>query len=88
VKIFGSTIIGEIDGSFLPSTGFAKIAYTWNLWPRDGTLTGFAAISDFAPDNTNAAVTVVGAEPEAGTCALMALGLGALASVRRRRGGR
>ena len=88
VKIFGSTIIGEIDGSFLPSTGFAKTAYTWNLWPRDGTLTGFAAISDFAPDNTNVGVTVVGAVPEPETYALMMLGLGTLAFARRRRAAR
>jgi len=87
VKIFGSTIIGEVDGSFLPSTGFAKTAYTWNLWPRDGTLTGFAAISDFAPDNSNVGVTVVGvsAVPEPESYALMALGLAALAFERRRR---
>ena len=87
VKIFGSTIIGEIDGSFLPSTGFAKTGYTWNLWPRDGTLTGFAAISDFAPDNSNVGVTVVGvgAVPEPETYALMALGLCALAFMRGKR---
>ena len=75
LHIDGATISGEIDGSFLPSTGFAKTAYTWNLWPRDGTLTGFAAISDFAPDNTNAGVALV---PEPSTWALLALGLGAL----------
>ena len=75
IHINGATITGEIDGSFLPSTGFAKTAYTWNLWPRDGTLTGFAAISDFAPNSTNAAVAVI---PEPSTYALLALGLGAL----------
>jgi len=75
IQINGATITGEIDGAFLPSTGFAKTAYTWNLWPRDGTLTGFAAISDFAPNSTNAAVAVV---PEPSTYALLALGLGAL----------
>jgi hypothetical protein len=84
-KVFGSTIIGEIDGSFLPSTGFAKADYTWNLWPRDGRLTGFAAISDFAPDSSNVGVTVVGAVPEPTTYALMALGLGAIGLQRRRR---
>jgi hypothetical protein len=76
VHISGATISGEIDGSFLPSTGFAKTAYTWNLWPRDGKLTGFAAISDFAPDNANLAVAAV---PEPSTIALLAAGLGALA---------
>ncbi len=89
-QIFGSTIIGEIDGGLLASTGFAKSDYTWNLWPRDATLAGFAAISDFAPDNTNAAVTVVGVGPvpEPETYALMLLGLGTLAFARRKRSGR
>lgn len=76
LTISGATISGVIDGSSLPSTGFAKSAYTWNLWPRDGTLAGFAAISDFAPDNSNVAVTVV---PEPATWGLLAFGLGALA---------
>ncbi|MEP7101070.1 MAG: PEP-CTERM sorting domain-containing protein [Burkholderiales bacterium] len=75
IQINGATITGEIDGAFLPSTGFAKTDYTWNLWPRDGALAGFAAISDFAPDSTNVAVAVV---PEPSTYALMALGLGLL----------
>lgn len=75
VQIAGNTITGEISGAFLPSTGFAKADYTWNLWPRDGTLAGFAAISDFAPDNANVAVAAI---PEPSTYALMALGLGVL----------
>ena len=75
VQISGSTISGVVDGAFLPSTGFAKTDYTWNLWPRDGTLAGFAAISDFAPDSTNVAVALI---PEPSTYALLALGLGAL----------
>jgi PEP-CTERM motif len=75
--ITGSTISAVIAGSNLASTGFAKTAYTWNLWPRDGTLAGFAAISDFAPDNSNAAVTVA-AVPEPSTWALFAAGLAAV----------
>jgi hypothetical protein len=77
-KLIGTTIIAEISGSLLPSTGFAKTAYTWNLWPRDGAVSGNAAISDFAPDNSNAPVTVLGAVPEPATWLLMALGAAAL----------
>ena len=71
----GNTISGSISGSLLASTGFAKTAYTWNLWPRDSSQLGNAAISDFAPDNATVAVAVV---PEPATVALLALGLGAL----------
>lgn len=80
----GSTILAQVDGALLPSNGFAKSAYTWNLWPRDGTLAGFAAISDFAPDNSNVAVTVLGAVPEPSTWLLMGAGIAALALRRRR----
>jgi len=84
-QIFGSTIIGEISGSLLPSTGFAKTAYTWNLWPRDGTLaSGFTQISDFAPDNSNALVTTISAVPEPSSWAMLGLGVGLVALTRRR----
>ncbi len=83
---FGSTIIGQIDGSLLPSLGFSKTAYTWNLWPRDGTLpAGFGQISDFAPDNSNQLVTTVAAVPEPTSAALLAAGLVALVGWRARR---
>ncbi len=78
----GNTIQGSISGALLASTGFDKTAYTWNLWPRDGSQSGNSAISDFAPDNSNVAVTVV---PEPSTVALLVLGLGAVGSVTRRR---
>jgi hypothetical protein len=59
-KIIGDKLIADIAGSLLPSTGFAKADYTWNLWPRDGALLGgFGQISDFAPDTSNASVQVV-----------------------------
>jgi len=79
--IVGSTIIGRVSGANLPSTGFAKVDYTWNLWPRDGAAAGFAAISDFAPNNTNLGVTVLAAVPEPTTLALFAAGLGAVGLV-------
>ncbi len=58
--IQASRLIADIAGSLLPANGFAKTDYTWNLWPRDGAASaGFAQISDFAPDTTNAGVQVV-----------------------------
>jgi hypothetical protein len=82
----GSTFFAEVSGALLPSMGFAKTAYTWNLWPRDGSLpAGFGQIADFAPDNSNAPVVTVGAIPEPATFALMACGLGALVMRRRLR---
>jgi hypothetical protein len=83
---FGSTIVVTVAGSLLASNGFAKTDYTWNLWPRAGApLSGFAAISDFAPDNSNMLVTTVGAVPEPTSALLLAGGLALLALGARRR---
>jgi hypothetical protein len=54
----GNTITGVVPLSFFPSTGFAPEDYTWNLWPRATGPVGTAAISDFAPDNSNNRMTV------------------------------
>jgi len=87
VSIHGATISGIVSGAMLQSTGFAAIDYTWNLWPRDGAFSGFAAISDFAPDNANF-TTTPGMVPEPGTYALMGLGLAGVGLWSRRRGRR
>ena len=75
--IAGNTICGSISGALLGSTGFAKSDYTWNLWPRIGATNN--TISDFAPNSSNVAVSVV-LEPFA--YALMGLGLGLVGLLR------
>lgn len=83
VTVSGNTITGVVSGSLLASTGFAKIDYTWNLWPRDSALpAGFTQISDFAPDNSNFTSTPI---PEPGSLALMVGGLASLGWLARRR---
>ncbi len=82
VTVSGNTIVGVISGALLPSTGFAKLDYTWNLWPRDSAFSGFAAISDFAPDNANFSATPI---PEPGGLALWACGLAVMAGLAHRR---
>jgi len=83
VTISGNTISAVVSGSLLPSTGFGKLDYTWNLWPRDGAFAGFAAIADFAPDNSNFTSTP-GVVPEPGTYALMFAGLAVVGWTARR----
>jgi PEP-CTERM motif len=85
VSILGNTITGLVSGSLLASTGFNKLDYTWNLWPRDTRFAGFAAISDFAPDNSSFTSTP-GPVPEPQTLALMLGGLGAAGWLTRQRG--
>ncbi len=83
----GSTLTAIIPEAMLPSNGFAnKLDYTWNLWPRDGAVAGFAAISDFAPNNANFTTTAgtVTAVPEPATAALMLGGVMGLLAWRRR----
>ena len=82
VTFSGDTIMGSVPDSLLPSMGFSFEDYTWNLWPRDGNAAGNAAISDFAPDASNAGVTAV---PEPGSLAMLGLGGLMLAFAARRR---
>lgn len=83
VTVSGNVITGVVSGALLPSTGFAPANYTFNVWPRDGAFSGFAAISDFAPDNANFTATVV---PEPASLLLMGLGVAGLMLRRRARG--
>jgi hypothetical protein len=69
----GDELFAIIPLSVLPSTGFAPQNYTWNLWPCDPLFaSGNAAVSDFAPDNSDAAVTLT---PEPGALTLAGLGV-------------
>lgn len=84
--VFDSTIVGKVAGSLLPSNGKAKADYTWNLWPRDGTLpAGFGQISDFAPDAMNLATTPISAVPEPGSALMLVAGLAGVGLLKRRR---
>lgn len=65
--------------SLFPSTGFGPEDYTWNLWPRVG-LGNNNQITDFAPDASNAGVSIV---PEPASFAM--IGTAALLVLRRRR---
>lgn len=86
ITISGNTITGFVSGSLLASTGFAnKLDYTWNLWPRDGAFAGNAAISDFAPDNSNFTATSV---PEPASAALLLGGMVLVGVAVRRRSSR
>jgi hypothetical protein len=87
ITISGNTISAVISGSMLPTAGFNKLDYTWNLWPRNTSFAGFAAISDFAPDNANF-TTTAGVVPEPGSWALLLGGGAALVALKRRRSGR
>lgn len=86
VQITGPTISADVAGSIIPSLGlFAPEDYTWNLWPRfildNSQIFTDPAVSDFAPNQGNAALTVIpggGGVPEPSSFAMIVLGLFAL----------
>lgn len=80
VQISGPTISADVEGSLIPSLGlFAAEDYTWNLWPRfildNSLIFTDPAVSDFAPNSGNAALTIVGVIPEPDAVLLFGLGL-------------
>jgi hypothetical protein len=88
VTINGNEIFGTVPLAALPSTGFAPQNYTWNLWPRSQAIAGNpnGNVADFAPDNSNAAVTATPAPPAAWLAAQAGVVLAAFARFRRRAG--
>lgn len=80
ITISGADISATAPLSLLPSLGFSPADYTVNLWPRSAPIIDqVEVISDFAPDDTNAAVTVI---PEPATFGLLGLSLAGLAYAR------
>jgi hypothetical protein len=51
VHISGSSFEIDVPASLLPSAGLQPSQYQVNLWPRDTSQPGNAAVSDFAPEN-------------------------------------
>jgi hypothetical protein len=80
VSISGAFLSARVPLSALPSLGAAAEDYTVNLWPRSELLLIDPVVSDFAPDNSNAAVTVV---PEPGTMTMFGGAFAALALLTR-----
>lgn len=90
--ISGNTITGAVPAALLPVTNvFSQSQFTWNLWPRATGPAGNAAISDFAPDNGNNALTLgtipnaVFVTPEPASFVLVGAGLLAICGKMRRR---
>ena len=82
--ISGNSIQVVVPGVLLPSEGLQPAAYGVNLWPRDTTQIGNAAIADFAPNNSD---FLVGAAtvPEPLSLSLLASGVAGAIAVRWRR---
>ena len=89
----GNTITGAVPLSFFPSTGFLPNNYKWNLWPRQTGPVGNAQISDFAPDNSDNALTLgvlpaaLFVTPEPSTYLMTFAGLAVVGMATRRRRG-
>lgn len=60
VSINGNQITATVPLSLFPSQGFKLKEYTYNLWPRSELSFANTVVSDFAPDNHNAPVSIAG----------------------------
>jgi hypothetical protein len=78
VLLSGNQFIVSVPVSQLPSTGFTPENYGFNIWPRDGAVTGLASISDFAPNNA-----LLSAVPEPAAWLMMMLGFGLIGGAMR-----
>jgi hypothetical protein len=60
VRVAGSEISATVPLSLLPSQGFKLKDYTFNFWPRSEISLANTVLSDLAPDNGDAPVSIVG----------------------------
>jgi hypothetical protein len=78
-SISGDSFTINVPLASVPSLGALPSQYGVNLWPRDISQTGNAAIADFAPDNSDLGV------PEPLSMSLLGTGILGLAFMRGRR---
>ena len=81
VTAAGNGLRVTVAAASLPSTGALVGTYTFNLWPRATGPAGTAAISDFAPNNSNVLASV----PEPASWAMLLVGFGGVGIALRRR---
>ena len=60
VGISGNQITATVPLALFPSQGFKLKEYTYNVWPRSELTLANTVVSDFAPDNGNAPVSIAG----------------------------
>jgi hypothetical protein len=60
VRIAGNEISATVPLTLLPSQGASLKDYTFNLWPRSQVSLANTTVADFAPDNADARVGIVG----------------------------
>jgi hypothetical protein len=60
VRIAGNEISATVPLALLPSQGASLKDYTFNLWPRSQVSLANTTVADFAPDNGDARVGIVG----------------------------
>ncbi len=66
VTIIGNQITATGPLSLFPSQGFKLKEYTYNVWPRSELSLANTVVSDFAPDNGNAPVSIAGKHAQFG----------------------
>ena len=60
VAINGNQITATAPLALFPSQGYKLKEYTYNVWPRSELSLANTVVSDFAPDNGNASVSIAG----------------------------
>lgn len=83
ITFSGNNIQALVSKMVLPTEGVDFSQFTVNLWPRTG-LASTSQIADFAPDNNNAAITLVKTIPEPNTFTFAGAAVLALFLARRR----